>query len=177
MEPISEQKIKRLKIGIWILSIVIPVVVTLLFFVKIEGYDTSFLPPTYATLNGITALVLIAAVQAIKNKKQQLHENLMKVAIICSLLFLVGYVMYHMTSEVTQYGDRESTLFLVYIFLLVSHILLSIVIIPLVLVTYLYAYIGDFERHRKLAKITAPIWLYVAITGVILYIMISPYYS
>jgi putative membrane protein len=176
MEQISPQKIKNLKIGIWILSIVIPVVVAILFGVKIEGYDTSFLPPIYATINGITAVVLIAAVQAIKNKKQKLHEKLMKVAIICSLLLLVGYVIYHMTCEPAPYGDKESTLFLVYIFLLVSHILLSITVIPLVLVTYLYAYIGNFERHRKLAKITAPIWLHVAVTGVIVYLMISPYY-
>jgi putative membrane protein len=177
MEQISENKVKRLKLVIWTLSIVIPVVVALLFGIRIEGYDTSFLPPTYATINGITALLLLSALVAIKNKRVKLHENLVKLAILCSLLFLVGYVVYHITSDPTPYGDKESSLYLVYILLLISHILLSVVVIPLVLFTYLHAYLGNFEQHRKLAKITFPIWFYVAVSGVIVYLMISPYYA
>jgi putative membrane protein len=176
MENVSESKIKRLKLIIWTLSIVIPVVVALLFGIKVEGFDTSFLPPMYATINGITALLLISALVAIKNKRVKLHESLVKVAIFCSVLFLIGYVVYHITSDPTPYGDKESPWFLVYIVLLVAHILLSIVVIPLVLFTYMHAYLGRFEKHRKLAKITFPIWLFVAVSGVVVYLMISPYY-
>lgn len=177
MEQISEKKLKNLKVLIWILSIVIPVVVAVLFGVKIEGYDTSFLPPIYATINGITAVLLVAALIAVKNRKLKLHERLMKISILCSLLFLVGYVIYHMTSDPTSYGDKESTMYLVYVLLLVSHIILSVTVIPLVLVTYLYAYLGQFDKHKKLARFTFPIWLYVAVTGVIVFLMISPYYG
>lgn len=178
MEKITDLKMKRLKVGIWTLSIVIPVVVAILFAIPpIEGVDTSFLPPIYAIINAITAVLLILALVAIKKKNRQLHERLMRLAIVCSLLFLVGYVIYHMTSSPTVYGDKESSLFKVYVLLLVSHIILSVAVIPMVLVTYLYAYIGNFERHKKLAKITFPIWLYVAVSGVLVYLMISPYYG
>jgi putative membrane protein len=177
MEKISESKVKNLKVVIWSLSVIVPLVVAVLFGVKVEGYDTSFLPPIYATLNAMTAVILISALVAIKNKKVKLHEGLVKIAIFCSLLFLVGYVVYHITSDPTPYGDKESSLFVVYMLLLVSHIMLSVVVIPLVLFTYLYAFIGNFDRHRKLAKITFPIWFYVAVSGVIVYLMISPYYA
>ena len=174
MEKISDKKIKQLKIGIWALSIVIPVVVAVLFGVKLEGYDTSFLPPIYASINAVTAIILILALIAIKKKNQQLHQRLMQLAIVCSLMFLVGYVVYHMTSDPTKYEGEAA---LLYFMLLISHIILSITVIPLVLVTYLYAYLGEFQRHRKLAKVTFPVWLYVAVSGVIVYVMISPYYG
>jgi putative membrane protein len=167
---------KKFRPLIIILSIVIPVVVAVLFGVKIPGYDTSFLPPIYATINGITAVILVLAVISIKNGKRKLHENLMKLAILCSLLFLLGYVTYHMTSDSTAYGGPKSTA-MVYYFILISHIVLSIAVIPLVLITYLKGWAGNFESHKKMAKITFPIWLYVAITGVIVYVMISPYYG
>lgn len=157
-------------------SIVIPLVVALLFRVKVEGYDFSFLPPIYATINGITAFLLVVALWAIKRGKKSLHESLMKVNLASSLLFLVLYVIYHMTSDSTPYGG-EGTIRYLYYFILVSHILLSILVIPLVLFTYLRAYLGEFERHKKLARITFPIWLYVACTGVLVYLMISPYYT
>lgn len=157
-------------------SILIPVVVAVLFGVKVPGYDFSFLPPIYATINGITAVLLVAAVIAIKNKKQKLHERLMKTCILLSVLFLVMYVLYHMTSDSTPYGG-EGPLRYVYFLILITHILLSVIIIPLVLFTYVRAWSGDFARHRALAKYTFPLWLYVAVTGVIVYWMISPYYK
>lgn len=163
---------------ITILSIAIPLAVAALFGVSFKrlGLDVepfTFLPPIYATINGLTAVVLIVAVIAIKNGKRTLHENLMKTAIACSIAFLVMYVAYHMSSESTKYlGDFKS----LYYFILISHILLSIAIIPLVLITYVKALAQRFDKHKKIAKITFPIWLYVAITGVIVYIMISPYY-
>ena len=112
---------------------------------------------------------------AIKNGKRKLHENLMKAAIALSVAFLGMYVAYHMTSEATKYGG-EGVLKAVYFFILITHITLSIVTIPLVLVTYVRALAERFDKHKKIAKITFPIWLYVAVTGVLVYLMISPYY-
>lgn len=164
-----------------LVSIVIPVVVAILFGVKLKdfGYDVeplTFLPPIYATINGITALVLIVAVMAIKKGNRKAHERLMTTAIALSLAFLVMYIAYHMTSDSTKFGG-EGVIRYVYFFILISHILLSIAIVPLVLITYVRAIAKNFENHRKIARITFPLWLYVAITGVIVYLMISPYYA
>ena len=172
-----EQKFNKF---IVVVSILIPVVVALLFSVKLKdfGFDVeplSFLPPIYATINGITAVVLVAAVLAIKNGKRKLHEQLMTTAIALSVAFLVMYVAYHMTSDSTKFGG-EGMIRNVYFFILISHILLSIAVIPLVLVTYVRALAERFDKHKKIAKITFPIWLYVAVTGVVVYLMISPYY-
>ncbi len=158
------------------LSIIIPVVVAVLFSVPpIPGYDFSFLPPVYATINGITAVLLITSYWAIRNKKRSLHEALNYTCIGLSSAFLVMYVIYHMTSAPTPYGGQGAARG-IYFFILISHIALSIVVIPFVLFTFSRALSGNFERHKRLAKFTLPIWLYVAITGVIVYLMISPYY-
>jgi len=157
-------------------SVLIPVVVAILFTVKLPNVEPlSFLPPIYASINAMTALLLISALIAIKNKKRNLHSLLMKFAIGLSLVFLVMYVAYHMTSESTAFGG-EGTIRYIYFTILISHILLSITVIPFVLVTYVRAITNDIEAHKKIAKITFPLWLYVAITGVVVYIMISPYY-
>ena len=187
-----EKKFSKFIIAI---SIAIPLVVALLFSIKLKdfGYAVqplSFLPPIYATINGITAIVLIWAVNAIKNGKRKLHERLMTLAIGLSVVFLVMYVAYHMTSDTTVYGDVNHNGVLeiseninlgisrfFYLMLLISHIILSIAIIPLVLVTYVRALAERFDKHKKLAKITYPIWLYIAITGVMVYLMIAPYYA
>jgi len=157
------------------LSIILPLAVAVLFKVKIPGYDLSFLPPIYASINGLTAVLLIIAVVAIKNNKRKLHETLMKTCIGLSAVFLVMYVLYHMTSDSTPYGG-EGPMRIVYYVILISHILLSVVVVPFVLFTFSRALSGNFERHKALARFTFPIWLYVAITGVIVYLMISPYY-
>ena len=172
---------KRYNKWIIVLSVAIPVVVAILFRVKLRdlGFDVeplSFLPPIYATINGLTAIVLIVAVWAIKNGKRVLHENLMKFAIFLSVLFLAMYVAYHMTSESTVFGG-EGIIRYVYYTILITHICLSIIIIPFVLVTYVRALAQRFDKHKKLAKITFPLRLYVAVTGVIVYLMISPYYA
>ncbi|OOG74668.1 DUF420 domain-containing protein [Flavobacterium sp. A45] len=171
---------KKYNKWIVLLSIVIPLAVAVLFKVKLKdfGIDVaplSFLPPIYATVNGITAVLLVAAVLAIKNGNRKRHELLMKMAIGCSVAFLVMYVAYHMTADSTKYGG-EGVLKYVYFFILITHIILSIAIIPLVLITYVRALASKFDKHKKIAKITFPIWLYVAVTGVIVYLMISPYY-
>ncbi len=167
---------KKYKTFITIISIVIPIAVAALFGIKIPNVKPlSFLPPIYASINGLTAILLIASVIAIKKKNRQLHERLNTIAIVCSALFLVMYVAYHMTSNSTSFGG-EGTIKYIYLFILITHIILSIVIIPFVLITYMRARLGQFENHKKIAKITFPLWLYVAITGVIVYLMISPYY-
>lgn len=158
------------------LSIVIPLAVAALFGIKIPGYDFSFLPPIYASINGFTAICLVLAVIAVKNGKQKLHEALMKICMGLSALFLLMYVAYHITSESTPFGGAGAIRY-VYFFILITHILLSIVVIPFVLFTFVRALSGDFARHKKLAKYTFPLWLYVAVTGVIVYLMISPYYQ
>jgi putative membrane protein len=158
------------------LSIVLPLAVAALFGIKIPGYNFSFLPPIYATTNGLTAVLLIAAVIAIERKKRKLHEVLIKICMSLSAAFLVMYVLYHMTSDSTTYGGDGGWRIFYYV-ILISHILLSVVVVPFVLFTFSRALSGNFERHKALAKFTFPLWLYVAITGVIVYIMISPYYA
>ena len=171
---LEERKYNRL---INIVSIAIPAVVAILFGVKLPNVEPlDFLPPVYATINGVTAVLLIASLVAIKSKKIELHQLLNNICIVLSLVFLLMYVAYHMTSTSTPYGG-EGAIRYVYFFILISHIALSIIVIPLVLRTYAKAYLKQFEAHRKLAKITFPIWLYVAVTGVIVYLMISPYYA
>lgn len=178
MKNAVEQKYKK---WIWILSITIPLVVAALFGVNLRklGYDVEplgFLPPIYASINGLTAIVLVTAIWAIKNGKRSLHEGLMKFAVVLSVLFLGMYVAYHMTSDSTKFGGKGAIRY-AYYFILITHICLSIVIIPLVLVTYVRALAQRFDKHRKIAKIAFPLWLYVAVTGVVVYLMISPYYT
>nr|WP_299383381.1 DUF420 domain-containing protein [Allomuricauda sp.] len=172
----NEQREKRIRTWITIISIAIPVVVALLFGYKIPNAEPlSFLPPIYACINGLTAVLLVWAVIAIKNGKRELHQKLMTTCIVLSALFLVMYVAYHMTSDSTKFGGDGFVQY-IYFFILITHIALSILVIPLVLVTYSKAYLKEFDKHRKWAKFTFPIWLYVAITGVVVYLMISPYY-
>jgi len=173
------------------LSIVIPVVVAILFKVKIEiDYDLHFLPSIYAGINGLTAILLVVALIAIKQKKISLHEGIIKVCMGLSVLFLLLYITYHMTSDPTKYGDLNgngeldpyeltalsSTGKIAYFFILITHIVLSVAVIPMVLFSYLYAWEGKYDKHRKWTKITWPLWFYVAASGVVVYLMISPYY-
>jgi len=170
------QEEKKYNKWIVVLSIVIPLAVAALFGVRIPNVEPlSFLPPIYATVNGVTALVLLTALWAIKNKKVQLHERLMKTAILFSVAFLLMYIAYHMTSDSTTFGG-EGAIKYIYYFILITHIVLSVIVIPFVLITYVRGITKNFERHKKIARITFPIWLYVAITGVVVYLMISPYY-
>ncbi|MGB0879767.1 MAG: DUF420 domain-containing protein [Polaribacter sp.] len=173
----QEKKYKKI---ITVLSIVVPLVVAALFGMNLKklGFDVkplTFLPPIYASINGLTAIVLIVAVIAIKKGNRKLHEQLNTFAIICSLLFLILYIAYHITSDSTKFGG-EGFIRYVYYFILITHIVLSIIVIPFVLTTYMRAKLGKFPEHKKIAKFTFPLWLYVAITGVVVYLMISPYY-
>jgi putative membrane protein len=196
MNKIEKQSLeRRFRLPIIIVSILIPIVVAVLFSVKLKDFGIeveplTFLPPIYASINGLTAIFLIMGVMAIKNGNQKVHERFMTTAIACSVAFLIMYVAYHMTADSTVYGDVDGNrmldeteknnagfMRLVYLFILLSHIALSIIIIPFVLFTYVRALAGRFDKHKKLAKITFPLWLYVAVTGVLVYLMISPYYA
>lgn len=173
------------------LSIIIPLAVAALFKVKIEGFDLSFLPSIYAGINGLTAVLLIVALVAIKQNKISLHEGIIKICMALSVLFLLCYIAYHMTSDPTLYGDLNasgelepyelSTISaggkITYYFILITHIILSVAVVPMVLFSYLYAWEGKYDKHRKWTKITWPLWFYVAASGVVVYWMISPYYS
>ncbi len=169
------KKAKKHRKIITTLSIVLPIVVAALFGIKIDLKLPIFLPPIYAIINAITALVLIMALWAIKNGKRKLHENLMKLAIILSISFFILYITYHITSNPTPYLGK-GWLKYIYFFILISHIILSIVLIPLVLISFSRALLKNFSLHKRIAKITFPIWLYVAVSGVLVYISISPYY-
>ena len=159
-------------------SVAIPLVVALLYYGpkgEISWLPKGFLPAVNATINGVTTLVLIAAIIAIKGKNIQRHKKLMQTAIALSLVFLVSYVLHHATAEQTVFGGTgwvKTT----YLIILLTHIVLAAAIVPLVLISYVRAISDRIDKHRKIAKITLPLWLYVTITGVIVYFMISPYY-
>jgi putative membrane protein len=166
---------RRLNKWITVISIAVPLVVAVLFGVKIPNAERlGFLPPIYATLNGFTAVLLMTGFWAIKVRKKRMHHNIMTTCVVLSALFLIMYIAYHMTSDPTEFGGTGMSKY-IYFFILITHILLSIILIPLVLRTYAHAYLKKFEAHKKLARITFPIWLYVAVSGVVVYRLISPY--
>jgi len=139
------------------------------------GIDFSFLPPFHATVNALAAVALMASFYFIKNKNIEAHKKANFLALGLSVLFLLSYVVYHLTTEATKFGGEGSIRY-VYFFLLITHVILAAVILPFILFTFIRAYTGQIERHRKMAKWVYPLWLYVAITGPICYLMLRPYY-
>jgi putative membrane protein len=164
---------------IWVVSLAIPVVVAILYLMpKSNSLARSLdvLPAVNATLNAITSLFLISGYIFIRRKNKSKHMGSMYAALLLSVLFLISYVAYHATHENTTYGG-EGWIRGVYYFILITHIILAAVIVPLVLITFVRALNERFDKHKKIARITLPLWLYVTITGVIVYFMISPYYG
>lgn len=174
MELTDPNKVAKAKKLIYAVSIIVPIAVAALFSIRIEGVDLSILPPIYATFNGATAVLLIFALIAIKQRNMKLHRLLIRTCLVLSLGFLLLYIAYHITSDPVPYGGEWG---MIYYPLLIGHIVLSVVVIPFVLLTYLWAWTGDYKRHKKWTKISFPIWLFVAVSGVIVYLMISPYYG
>jgi putative membrane protein len=170
---LPKEKVAIVRKIIIAVAIVVPLVVAALFKVKITGIDLGFLPRIYAGLNALTAFFLLLALLAVKRKNIVQHRFFIRICLLLSILFLLLYIAYHMTSDPTSYGGNYPA---TYYFILISHILLSIAVIPIVLLTYLFAWEGDFERHKKWNRFAFPIWLYVAVTGVIVYLMIAPFY-
>lgn len=161
----------------------VPLAIAVLFFLpKMEAGSESVrlfinkIPLINAIINATTVILLVLAFLAIKKKNIQLHKRMMTAALSLSVVFLMFYVSYHSTTESTRFPEGAPMRGL-YLFLLLTHILLSAAVVPLVLISYTRALAERFDKHKKIARITLPVWLYVSITGVLVYLMISPYYS
>jgi putative membrane protein len=173
----AQSTLKKLDILAVIVSVVVLALVVLMRRVKIDtGIDFSFLPPFHASLNALTALVLLLAYYFIRKKEIIKHRNTIYIAIGLSVLFLLSYVVYHFTTEETRYC-MEGGIRYVYFFILITHVILAGLILPFILFTFNRAITNQIERHRKLAKWVFPLWLYVAITGPVCYLMLMPCYA
>jgi putative membrane protein len=195
MLPPSLAKNNRLaNIVIYSLSIIVFVVVVILSRVKLQvnlGFDVHIFAKINAVLNTLVAIFLVAALVAVRNKKYELHKKIMLTAIVLSALFLVSYIAHHLLAGDTKYGDTNldgllsdaeklavsGTARMVYYIILGTHILLAAIILPFILFTAYRALTAEYAAHKKLARITWPIWFYVAVTGPIVYLMISPFYN
>lgn len=171
---ILEKKLNKLA---WVVTAVVLLLVSFMHRIHFEtSIDFTFLPAVYSALNALTAIILIVGLYFIKNGQKEKHEKAMTFAMLTSLLFLLGYVVYHITNADTKFLG-EGWIRPVYFFLLITHIVLAAVIFPFILFTYIRAYTAQFKRHVKMARWVYWLWLYVAITGPILYLMIRPYYQ
>ncbi len=169
-----EKKLNRVA---WAITAIVLLLVSFMHKFHFDfGVDFGFLPAVYSALNALTAVTLLVGLYFIKNKQQANHEKAMTAAMIFSLLFLLGYVLYHLTNADTPFGG-QGWIRPVYFTLLISHIILAAVIFPFILFTYIRAFTGQFAKHRKMARWVYWLWLYVAVTGPILYLMIKPYYN
>ena len=160
-------------------SIIVFAAIVVLSKVKLNvqlGFDEHLFAKINAIINSTVSVLLLAGLIAVKNKKYLLHKRIMITAILLSCLFLVSYICHHLFTGETKFGG-EGTIRYIYYFILGTHIVLAGIILPFILFTAYRSMIGEFARHKKLARITWPIWLYVAITGVVVYFMISPYYN
>lgn len=176
MQP-NLQLEKKLNTTAWIVSAVVLLLVGLMRRVKIDlGVDFSFLPPFHASLNALTAVILLAALYFIKNKNVEAHRKSIYAAMVTSALFLVSYVLYHFTTPETLFGG-VGTIRTVYFVLLITHVVLAALILPFIFFTFNRAFTGQYERHKKMARWVYPIWLYVALTGPVCYLMLKPYYA
>lgn len=170
----------KYKILAGVLGAVIPLAVAVLYFfpgiLKVEGANVKMLPAVNAGLNSLTAVFLILGYYFIRLKDVARHRAMMGIAFLLGSLFLVSYVAYHSQGIVTKFGG-VGAIRGVYYFLLLTHIVLAAVTVALVLFTLYYALTQQFAKHRRIARWTFPIWLYVSVTGVIVYFMIAPYYT
>lgn len=161
------------------LSILVPIIVLILMYLpersNLLGLDVGTFPFFHAIINALTALLLIIGYRMILQKKKKQHRTIMMTAFGLSVVFLVSYVISKISNDPVPYGG-EGLLKVIYFFILITHILLSAIIVPLVLFTIYRAISGNFEKHKKIARWTFPIWLYVAITGVLVYLFMHPYY-
>ena len=160
-------------------SVIVFAAIVVLSKVKLNvqlGFDEHLFARINAVINSTVSILLLAGLVAVKNRKYLLHKRIMITAIVLSCLFLVSYICHHLFAGETKFGG-EGTIRYIYYFILGTHIVLAGIILPFILFTAYRAMIGEWIKHRKLSKITWPIWLYVAVTGVVVYLMISPYYT
>ena len=178
MQPVWQRNDVKAKRLIWIFSAIVFIAVTALSRVKLDvnlGFDLHLFAKINAMLNSIVAVLLIAALIAVKSRRYEAHKRLMITAMILSILFLVSYICHHLFTGETSFGGT-GIVKNIYYFVLLTHIPLAGLVLPFILFTAYRGLTGDWSRHKKLARITWPIWLYVSITGVVVYLMISPYY-
>ena len=180
MLPASIQKNDKLaNILIIVFSIIVFVAVVFLSRIKLEvelPFDVHVFAKINAIINSAVSFLLLVGLLAVKSGRYALHKKVMMSAMVLSLLFLVSYICHHLLSESTSFGG-DGTIKMIYYVILISHIILAAVILPFILYTSYRALVAEWPAHRKLAKITWPIWFYVSVTGVIVYLMISPYYG
>jgi len=184
---------RNIQYTILILSVLIPLIVAFLLFipekVSISGDWNSMLPHVNGSLNTITSLLLVFGFLMIKRKNKEMHKRAMSLAFMLGVLFLISYLIYHSTAVSTVFGDldkdgilseQEATMVegsrMVYLIILLTHILLAIIVVPFVLFAFYYALTEKIDKHKKIVRFTLPIWLYVSITGVVVYLLIKPYY-
>lgn len=178
LSPAIKKNDKRARLLILTISVVVFVAVALLSKFKLQldlGFNVHIFAAINAMLNSTVAILLIVAFIAVKNKNYQLHKRLMLVAIVLSVLFLISYISHHLLAGETKYGGT-GTLRYVYYFILATHIPLAAIILPFILFTAYRSLTGEYAAHKKIARYTWPLWLYVSITGVLVYLLISPYY-
>jgi len=184
---------KKARIVIILLSVVVFTIVSILGRVTVHvdlGFNVHIFAKANAIINSVVAVLLLCGLIAVKTKHYYLHKRIMLTSIILSVLFLVSYICHHLFAGEARYGDVDHNGVLTeaeklnagsgrfaYYFILGTHIPLAGIVLPLILFTAYRALIGEFDKHRKLVRITWPIWFYVAVTGVIVYVMISPYYG
>ena len=177
--PANEALWGKLRVVAWVVSAVVLLLVGAMQRIRLdlpEGWDTSMLPPFHATVNALGALVLIAALIFIKQGRVGLHRAAMMLAMVLSVFFLLSYVAYHITNDPTQY-QGEGAMRTVYFILLITHIVSAAVSFPFILFTFIAAWTNRFDAHRKMARWVFPLWLYVAVTGPVCYLMLRPYYG
>lgn len=193
LPPVLQKNDKKAKLLIWVVSFVVFAVVAALGKIPALKVDLGFDPHLFATVNAglnfTVTLLLIAGLVAVKGGKYELHKKIMIIAMVLSVLFLVSYICHHLFAGDTKFGDLNhdneisadekalaGNLRIFYYVILITHIPLAGIILPFILFTAYRGLTAEFPKHKKLARITWPIWLYVAITGVLVYLLISPYY-
>ncbi|WP_407946760.1 DUF420 domain-containing protein [Paenibacillus tarimensis] len=176
---LDKQKERNWVLTIFGFSIILVGIITVLFFLPgyegEVGFDVTILPLLNAIYNCFTFTFLIIALAAIKRRNIAVHRTFILAAFTTTALFLICYVIYHFLTEPTKFGGSEVMRY-VYFFILVTHILLAIINVPLALLSIVWGYTNNISKHRKISRWTMPVWLYVSCTGVIVYLLISPYY-
>lgn len=191
--PALKRNDRKARLFIWIISIIIFTGITFLSGIKLDiplNFDPHIFATFNAVINSCVAVLLIAGLLAVKSKRYFLHKRIMIAAIILSVFFLISYVCHHLLSGEAKFGDLNhdgivsldekslaGSLRYVYYFILITHIPLAGIVLPFILFTAYRALSGDYEKHKKLVRITWPVWFYVAVSGVLVYLLISPYYG
>lgn len=193
LQPLLVKNDPKAKLLIWVFSVIVFIAVAFLAKFKLNlhlGFNVHVFATFNAVVNSMVAVLLVAGLITVKLKKYVLHRAIMLSAIILSLFFLLSYICHHLLAGETMFGDTNhdgilsgneraavGSLRTIYYIILITHIPLAAVIMPFILFTAYRSLTGQYEKHKKLARITWPIWFYVAVTGVIVYLMISPYYN